>query len=126
MGRRVESGINGPAMGRALAHQEVELWIMNDQPVLERLRAIVRGDDGFRGDKRWPVLRVREFVMHLLYTDDGSSYRSTWRLFYGDKFPVSGFDSTMPTYVRERFERDDVEHMDWDEFMSQLMEGVDE
>jgi len=122
----VESGIDGPAMGRALAHQEVELWIMNDQPVLERLRKIVRGEDGFRGDIPFPALRVKAYVTHLLYGDDGSSYRSMWRLFHGDRFPTSGFDSTMPTYVRERFERDDVEHMDWDEFTSQVMEGVDE
>ena len=126
MGRRVESGIDGPAMGRALAHQEVELWIMNDQPVLERLREIFRGTDRFRGDIPCPALRVQAYVAHLLYGDDGSSYRSMWRLFHGDRFPTSGFDSTMPTYMRERFERDDFDNLGWAELVEQIMEGVDE
>lgn len=113
MGRRVESGRDGVLSGGALAQEMVGVWIMNDRPVLERVRDIMAGSDGYRSDLLIPAERVQAFVTFLLYSDDGSTYRRTWRTFYPDNFPASGFESRRIHLVRSDFTRADFDRIDW-------------
>ena len=113
MGRRVESGRDGVLSGGELVQEMVGIWIMNDRPVLERVRDIMAGSDGYRSDLLIPADRVQGFVTFLLYGDDGSTYRETWRTFYGERFTASGFESRRIRMVRSDFARADFDRIDW-------------
>lgn len=112
MGKRVESGRDGVLMGGALAREMVYMWIMNDRPMLDRVRRIMAGEDRYLRELA-PVSRVAHFLCHALYVDDGSTYRATWREFFGERFPASGFDPNMPYNVRTDFTRTDFDLIDW-------------
>lgn len=113
MGRRVESGRDDVLSGGALAQEMVGIWIMNDRPVLERVRSIIAGTDEYRSDLHLPATRVQGFVTFLLYGDDGSTYRGMWRTFYGERFAASGFESRRIRMVRSDFMRADFDRIDW-------------
>lgn len=91
-------------------------WAVNDQPVYDRLRAILKGEDGYRGPwarKRLGALRdgsdavlipaMADFVGHLLYEDDGSMYRSLYR-----KAGRGDLDTRIPGAIREELDMDGV------------------
>jgi hypothetical protein len=112
MGRKVESGRDGVLAGGALAQDMVYQWIMNDQPMLEWARNVIEGRDGFRSNLR-PAERVQALIESILYKDDGSTYRSLWRRFYGERFAASGFESRRINMVRSDFLRADFDKIDW-------------
>jgi hypothetical protein len=66
-----------------------------------------------------PVKRVAAFIEHLLYGDDGSTYRATHVHTYGD---LRGFQSHVPAVLREAFAREDFDEMDWTMIVNDLME----
>lgn len=109
---------DGAFSGAAMAAHQVGVWVENDRGVHERLRRIVSGEDRYMIGLA-PVERVRMFVLHLLYQDDGSTYRATWRAFRRD---LAGFESRMPTLVRGAFDRRDFDGIDWDGIVSSLGE----
>jgi hypothetical protein len=120
MGKRVESGRDGVLVGGSLAQNNVYIWVMSDEPVLTRIRRIMAGEDSYRGDLSDREARVLAFVHHILYADDGSAYRATWRAFYGE--PVSGFDPNMPRNIRTDFTRTDFDLIDWARLCRDLVE----
>lgn len=109
---------DGDLSGAAMATHQVATWVENDRGVYERLRRIVSGEDRYMS-RLAPVERVRLFVLHLLYQDDGSTYRATWRDFRRD---LARFESRMPTLVRGAFDRSEFDGIDWDGIVSSLDE----
>lgn len=103
-------------------------WVMNDEPVYKRLKAILDGSDGFRGPRSYggnigdrgaylPLLvgAMADFVAHLLYQDDGSTYRSLYR-----EMNYGGFDSHTPSSIRESFSRTDFDNVNWNKVREEL------
>jgi len=119
---KAESGRPGVLTGGALAQDMVYIWVMNDRPVLERVRDIIAGRDTYRAEFPLPATRVQGFITHLMYGDDGSTYRATWRNFYGEGFASSGFESRRVRMVREDFMRSDFDRIDWAGLVGDLRE----
>ncbi|MER6605722.1 hypothetical protein ABT282_07350 [Streptomyces sp. NPDC000927] len=112
MGKQVESGRDGQLAGPAFAAYHVAAWASNDQPVWERVRAILSGEDKYA--PRTPggdvTERVAAFIEMLLYKDDGSTYRAMHVKTHGS---MAGFESHLPGLVQGNFTRDDFDAIDW-------------
>jgi hypothetical protein len=116
--RKIESGRNGVLSGAELAQSHVIGWVENDRPMVERVRRIMSGEEMYRLDL--PVSeRVRMFIAHIVYGDDGSTYRTMYRAVYGH---LGGFESHVPGLVRDSFTRADFDGIDWDAVVSDLKE----
>lgn len=99
-------------------------WVMNDRPVYNRLRAILKGEDGYSGPRasakrgnspEWQdvpaqVPNMADFIEHLVRWDDGSSYR---QLYAEDR--KGGFEAHIPRRVRNELGLDVWYTVNWGE-----------
>jgi hypothetical protein len=118
MGRKVESGRDGVLSGAEFAQRHVIEWVENDRPMVERVRRIMSGEDSYMSSL--PVSRqVALFITHIVYVDDGSTYRAMYRATYGH---LGGFEPHVPGLVRDSFTQADFDGIDWDAVVSDLEE----
>lgn len=119
--RRVEPSRDGVPFGVAWSQEHVTRWLENDLPMAERLRRIMDGSDGFMdGPGVAPIKRLELFVAHVLFMDDGSTYRATYRAHYGHDV---GFRSNVPSHVLQPMAWDEFGAIDWLAVWERLKKG---
>lgn len=134
------NGVTVQEMVTAAKTAEIIDWVCNDRPVHARLIEIISGRDGYRGRRADAApgsgtARMADFIEHIIVKDDGSTYRSMHREFTRTHpGEGGGYDSTLPTGVRERMgdyawlvvkngETVQPDAVDWDAVRAAVMRG---